>query len=134
MRSLPWCRQGFVPVRAEHQSLQRGTPTEPATSQADAAIGQACPARRFEQAPVRTQHGTEGKTMKHTHDAIVHAHEHAHVVHYLRHGTRWEHMAATHSHEHNHPAVEHDHEPHVSAEAEHLRQAHDHDHAHPASS
>ena len=71
--------------------------------------------------------------MKHTHDAIVHTHEHAHVVHYL-HGTQWEHMAATHSHEHNHPAVEHDHEPHVSAEAEHLRQAHDHDHAHPASS
>ena len=72
--------------------------------------------------------------MKHTHDAIVHAHEHSHVVHYLRHGTQWEHMAATHSHEHNHPALEHDHEPHGNAEAEHLRQAHIHDHAHPASS
>jgi hypothetical protein len=30
--------------------------------------------------------------------------------------------------------VEHDHEPHINAEAEHLRQAHTHDHAHPASS
>ena len=40
--------------------------------------------------------------MKHTRDAIVHTHEHAHIVHYLRHGTQWEHMAATHSHEHNH--------------------------------
>jgi len=72
--------------------------------------------------------------MEHTHDAIVHAHEHAHMVHYLRHGTQWEHMAATHSREHNHPALEHDHEPHVDAEAEHIRQAHIHDHAHPASS
>jgi hypothetical protein len=59
--------------------------------------------------------------MKHTHDAVVHTHEHAYVVHYLRHGTEWDHMAATHSHEHNHAAVEHDHEPHVNAEAEHLR-------------
>lgn len=55
-------------------------------------------------------------------------------MHYLRHGTQWEHMTATHLHEHNHPAVEHDHEPHVNADAEHLRQAHSHDHAHPASS
>jgi hypothetical protein len=31
---------------------------------------------------------TEGTTMKHTHDAIIHTHEHAHVVHYLRHGTQ----------------------------------------------
>ena len=40
-------------------------------------------------------------------------------MHYLRHGTQWEHMAATHSHEHNHPAVEHDHEPHLNADAQH---------------
>ncbi len=53
------------------------------------------------------------------------------MVHYLRHGSQWEHMAATHSHEHNHPALEHDHEPHVNAEAEYLRQAHTHDHATP---
>ena len=72
--------------------------------------------------------------MQHTHDAVVHTHEHAHVVHYLRHGTQWEHMAATHSHEHSHPALDHDHEPHVNAGEEHLRQAHIHDHAHPASS
>jgi hypothetical protein len=60
--------------------------------------------------------------MKHTHDAVVHTHEHAYVVPYLRHGTEWDRMAATHSHEHNHAAVEHDREPHVNAEAEHLRQ------------
>ena len=31
--------------------------------------------------------------MRHIHDAVIHTHEHAHVVHYLRHGTEWEHMA-----------------------------------------
>lgn len=67
----------------------------------------------------------------HRHDAVVHGHEHAHIVHYLRHGSDWDHMAATHTHEHNHPAVEHDHAPHEDPETEHLREGHVHDHAHP---
>ena len=38
---------------------------------------------------------TERTTVKHTHDAIVHAHEHARVMHYVRNGAQWEHLAAT---------------------------------------
>ncbi len=72
----------------------------------------------------------------HTHDAMVHNHEHLHVTHYLHAGARGtlEHLLANHRHEHNHAAVTHAHLPHEDEAREHRREAHIHDHAHPAQS
>lgn len=78
-----------------------------------------------------------GHMEEHTHQAIVHTHQHPHVTHNRREGAEemlgeWDHLTALHSHEHNHSAVAHAHLPHEMPEHEHLGEAHVHDHAHPA--
>jgi hypothetical protein len=75
--------------------------------------------------------------VEHSHEAIVHTHEHPHVTHNRREGTdevvgEWEHLTALHEHEHNHSAIAHSHLPHENAEHEHLGEAHIHDHSHPS--
>ena len=65
---------------------------------------------------------------KHSHEAVVHGHEHIHVTHYARHGEETTHLEAVHEHEHNHPALDHTHEAHEDQEKEHPREAHIHDH------
>lgn len=76
---------------------------------------------------------------EHSHEALVHRHEHPHVTHNRREGAdeligEWEHLTATHEHEHNHTAITHGHIPHINMEHEHLGEAHIHDHSHPSES
>jgi hypothetical protein len=69
---------------------------------------------------------------EHSHDEIVHTHEHWHVTHNFRPMTGgFEHLAWKHTHEHDHPAVTHSHVAHEDFEAEHRDEAHDHDHGEP---
>ena len=69
---------------------------------------------------------------EHTHDAMVHDHEHWHVTHNYRQMTGgFEHLSWKHSHTHDHAAVTHAHWPHEDFEAEHAGEAHDHDHDEP---
>lgn len=72
----------------------------------------------------------------HTHEAMVHKHEHIHVVHHARGGPggEIEHLTAVHDHSHNHAALEHAHEPHENREREHTHEDHIHDHSHPEQS
>jgi hypothetical protein len=75
--------------------------------------------------------------VEHSHEAVVHTHEHPHVTHNRREGAdellgEWEHLTALHTHEHNHAALTHSHLPHENAEHEHLGEAHIHDHSHPS--
>lgn len=77
-----------------------------------------------------------GQFEEHSHDAVVHTHEHPHVTHNRREGPdevlgEWEHLTSVHEHEHNHSAVQHRHLPHQDAAHEHLGEAHIHDHGHP---
>ncbi len=78
---------------------------------------------------------TEG-FQAHSHQAVVHGHEHPHVTHHCKGGAGGavEHLVATHAHEHNHAAVEHAHVPHQNAEREHAHECHIHDHSHPTES
>jgi hypothetical protein len=74
----------------------------------------------------------------HSHEAVVHAHEHPHVTHNRREGPdevmgEWEHLTGLHEHEHNHSMLEHRHLAHEDAAHEHLGEAHIHDHSHPTS-
>jgi hypothetical protein len=71
---------------------------------------------------------------QHSHEALVHDHEHAHVTHYLVQGEQWTHLTATHAHEHNHAPVAHAHNPHKDEQKEHLQEGHIHDHEQPAQS
>jgi len=66
----------------------------------------------------------------HSHEPVVHDHEHMHVTHYLRHGRDLEHELASHTHGHDHAAVTHEHQPHADPAREHAREAHVHDHRH----
>ena len=69
---------------------------------------------------------------EHTHDAMVHDHEHWHVTHNYRQMTGgFEHLSWKHSHEHDHAQVTHAHWPHEDFDAEHAGEAHDHDHDEP---
>ena len=75
--------------------------------------------------------------VEHSHEAIVHDHEHPHMTHNRREGPdelvgEWEHLTALHTHEHNHATITHSHLPHENAEHEHLGEAHIHDHSHPS--
>jgi hypothetical protein len=75
--------------------------------------------------------------VEHSHEAVVHAHDHPHVTHNRREGPdefigEWEHLTALHAHEHNHTPITHSHLPHENAEHEHLGEAHIHDHSHPS--
>ena len=77
--------------------------------------------------------------IEHSHDAVVHTHEHPHVTHNRREGPdelvgEWEHLTALHTHEHNHAPITHSHLPHENAEHEHPGEAHIHDHSHPSAS
>ena len=69
---------------------------------------------------------------QHTHQAMVHQHEHWHVTHnWSETAGTFEHLAARHSHEHDHASVTHAHVPHVDFDAEHAGEAHVHDHDQP---
>jgi hypothetical protein len=69
---------------------------------------------------------------QHTHDAVVHDHDHWHVTHNWSETARtFEHLASRHSHEHDHAALEHAHAPHADVEREHAGEAHVHDHDDP---
>lgn len=69
---------------------------------------------------------------QHTHEAMVHQHEHWHVMHnWSETAGTFEHLAARHSHEHDHASVTHAHVPHVDFDAEHAGEAHVHDHDQP---
>jgi hypothetical protein len=75
--------------------------------------------------------------VEHSHEGVVHTHQHPHITHNRREGAdefigEWEHLTALHSHEHNHAQVSHSHLPHENAEHEHLGEAHVHDHSHPS--
>ena len=77
-----------------------------------------------------------GHFVEHGHEAVVHMHEHPHIVHNRREGAdevvgEWEHLTSLHAHEHNHAAITHAHLPHGNAAHEHLGEAHIHDHSHP---
>ncbi len=71
---------------------------------------------------------------EHSHDPLVHAHEHVHVTHYVRPEEETTHLPASHEHEHNHPALDHQHSPHEDPSKEHEREAHVHDHVRPEKS
>jgi hypothetical protein len=76
---------------------------------------------------------------QHSHDSMMHEHDHYHITHNKREGAdaaigEWEHLTAQHTHPHNHPGMVHSHEPHANAEHEHLGEAHVHDHEHPTRS
>ncbi|HVM20875.1 MAG TPA: hypothetical protein VM307_13020 [Egibacteraceae bacterium] len=74
------------------------------------------------------EHGFES----HTHDAVVHSHEHWHVTHnFNAQAQTFVHLASQHTHEHDHAALEHAHFPHQDFESEHRGEAHDHYHADP---
>ena len=65
---------------------------------------------------------------QHTHDAMVHQHEHWHVTHnWSETASTFEHLAARHSHEHDHASLTHAHVPHVDFDTEHAGEAHVHD-------
>ena len=70
----------------------------------------------------------------HTHEAVVHRHEHYHVSHFLLADRAWTHQESVHDHEHNHPELTHSHHPHVGERDEHQQEAHIHDHEHPTES
>lgn len=69
----------------------------------------------------------------HKHEAVLHTHDHPHVVHHLKGGdaAEVEHLSASHNHEHNHVAVEHSHDAHKNLQREHQHEGHIHDHANP---
>jgi hypothetical protein len=69
---------------------------------------------------------------EHTHDPMVHTHEHWHVTHHWSEtaGT-FEHLASKHSHEHDHADLTHSHVPHANFDNEHSGEAHIHDHDEP---
>jgi hypothetical protein len=69
---------------------------------------------------------------RHTHDAMVHEHEHWHVTHnWSETAGTFEHLAARHSHPHDHAELTHSHVPHVDFDSEHAGEAHVHDHDRP---
>lgn len=69
---------------------------------------------------------------QHTHEAMVHQHEHWHVTHnWSETAGTFEHLAARHSHEHDHASLTHAHVPHVDFDTEHAGEAHVHDHDQP---
>ena len=69
---------------------------------------------------------------QHTHEAMVHQHEHWHVTHnWSETAGTFEHLAARHSHEHDHASLTRAHVPHVDFDAEHAGEAHVHDHDQP---
>jgi hypothetical protein len=76
---------------------------------------------------------------EHTHDSVVHGHDHYHVSHHHRSheiGEAFEHRSTYHSHEHNHSEMVHGHkdrEPDTERR-EHDEMAHTHDHARPSRS
>lgn len=79
----------------------------------------------------------EGKEPEHTHPAVVHTHDHYHVVHQHRRGANpeWVHQASWHTHTHNHTAITHSHDyPRDQEEKHHASEAHIHDHNAPAHS
>ena len=68
---------------------------------------------------------------QHSHEELIHEHEHYHVTHYRRPGREVSHLTAEHAHVHDHAAVTHAHQPHEDFQKEHPREAHNHDHGHP---
>jgi hypothetical protein len=68
---------------------------------------------------------------EHSHDGMVHQHEHTHVTHYVRPQEEARHLIASHGHEHNHAPLTHTHAPHEDPDKEHEREAHVHDHVRP---
>jgi hypothetical protein len=78
--------------------------------------------------------GEEAREQEHTHDAVIHAHDHYHVSHHHTGGPlgEFEHRARYHSHEHNHASLVHAHEHDPGKEEEdHGKEAHVHDHEAP---
>lgn len=86
----------------------------------------------------QTQRADSGDEPTHTHEAIVHGHDHYHVSHHHRDGMmlgEWDHRTYWHQHEHNHSPLTHSHDySREDEEREHDHEAHDHDHASPAES
>jgi hypothetical protein len=98
------------------------------------ALRACSPARVVNEVRKRTH---TAQYVEHSHDPVVHTHEHPHVTHNRREGPdelvgEWEHLTALHVHEHNHAPITHSHVAHESAEHEHLGEAHVHDHGHPS--
>jgi hypothetical protein len=74
--------------------------------------------------------GTEFE--QHTHESVVHDHEHWHVTHnWSETAGTFEHLASKHSHPHDHAELTHSHVPHVDFDSEHAGEAHIHDHDQP---
>lgn len=74
--------------------------------------------------------GTEFE--QHTHESLVHDHEHWHVTHnWSETAGTFEHLASRHSHPHDHAELTHSHVPHVDFDSEHAGEAHIHDHDQP---
>lgn len=73
----------------------------------------------------------------HTHDAVVHSHDHYHVTHHHRSGIGgalgdFEHRTSWHTHGHDHGPLTHSHDyDHDDETAHHGKEAHVHDHSHP---
>lgn len=79
----------------------------------------------------------EGKVPEHTHEALVHIHDHYHIAHFQSGGIlgEWAHRSFWHTHEHNHNVLVHSHDYEREEEdAHHGREAHVHDHASPTRS
>jgi hypothetical protein len=75
---------------------------------------------------------TEQSFEQHTHEPMVHTHEHWHVTHnWSETAGTFEHLASKHSHEHDHAHLSHSHVGHVDFEKEHGSEAHIHDHDQP---
>jgi hypothetical protein len=69
---------------------------------------------------------------RHTHDKVVHDHEHFHVTHnWSETAGTFMHLSSKHIHSHDHAEVNHAHLPHENFEEEHRGEAHDHDHGEP---
>jgi hypothetical protein len=69
---------------------------------------------------------------QHTHEGVVHVHEHWHVTHnWSETAGTFEHLASKHSHPHDHAELTHSHVPHVDVDSEHEGEAHIHDHDQP---
>ena len=69
---------------------------------------------------------------QHTHEAIVHSHDHVHVTHNWSDQARtFMHLSSAHDHDHDHAELSHAHLPHQDFDAEHRGEAHDHDHGAP---
>jgi hypothetical protein len=69
---------------------------------------------------------------QHTHEPVVHDHEHWHVTHnWSETAGTFEHLASRHSHPHDHAELTHSHVPHVDFDSEHAGEAHIHDHDQP---